>query len=589
MKKFLLTLATVSLSFAASYADVTLSASQAKDVEGTLVPAAGNTAEHFQPVSSLKIGEYSFTFTPGEDIADSQNPAFYPGEKATIRLYKGSQLTISKADENFQKIVFDCKSLKGIDDNITANVGSVSVNKTVITWTRPASEDLISAVTLSLPYNKGKDGNNPNVQISTITLSDNNGGDEPDDPDDPDNPDNPGDAVASSIKEFYSLGAADNSLVIKGDFELTVTYVNGVNCYVTDGETPSMFYGATAYKTGDIVPSGWTGTYSPYNGLPEIKPVQLSDAVKNVNVEYPTFSLAEVNADKINAVIFIKEVTFDEATPSGRENFTGKNDDVLLTFRNNFSLPSVEAGTYKDVLVAVSTYNDNLQVYPISYSSEEKPDDPVKPDDPSDEDSVIYSGILTDSNDDGFTYQNDLMPETGLDYVWSYDTRYGIKASAYVDGVRFETKAWAISPVIDLAGYKDVKVSFEQAANFFNDFSAETSTWIRIENEDWEPLAVENLPSGDSWTFVKTGDIALDEYTGKKIQFGFYYTSTETNSGTWEIRNLKVTGTKDSAVSEISVATSPEFFNLQGVRVNNPSNGIFIRRQGNKVSKVIIK
>lgn len=32
-----------------------------------------------------------------------------------------------------------------------------------------------------------------------------------------------------------------------------------------------------------------------------------------------------------------------------------------------------------------------------------------------------------------------------------------------------------------------------------------------------------------------------------------------------------------------------EFFNLQGVRVANPENGIFIRRQGNNVSKVLVK
>lgn len=31
-----------------------------------------------------------------------------------------------------------------------------------------------------------------------------------------------------------------------------------------------------------------------------------------------------------------------------------------------------------------------------------------------------------------------------------------------------------------------------------------------------------------------------------------------------------------------------EYFNLQGVRVENPANGLFIRRQGNKVTKVIL-
>ena len=32
-----------------------------------------------------------------------------------------------------------------------------------------------------------------------------------------------------------------------------------------------------------------------------------------------------------------------------------------------------------------------------------------------------------------------------------------------------------------------------------------------------------------------------------------------------------------------------EYFNLQGVRVDNPANGIYIRRQGNKIEKVVIR
>ncbi|MDE6468415.1 MAG: hypothetical protein K2L28_05895, partial [Muribaculaceae bacterium] len=40
---------------------------------------------------------------------------------------------------------------------------------------------------------------------------------------------------------------------------------------------------------------------------------------------------------------------------------------------------------------------------------------------------------------------------------------------------------------------------------------------------------------------------------------------------------------------EADANASVEFFNLQGVRVANPENGIFIRRQGNKVTKVAIR
>lgn len=46
-----------------------------------------------------------------------------------------------------------------------------------------------------------------------------------------------------------------------------------------------------------------------------------------------------------------------------------------------------------------------------------------------------------------------------------------------------------------------------------------------------------------------------------------------------------------TGVAEIETAENApvEYFNLQGVRVANPENGLYIRRQGNKVSKVIVK
>jgi hypothetical protein len=46
-----------------------------------------------------------------------------------------------------------------------------------------------------------------------------------------------------------------------------------------------------------------------------------------------------------------------------------------------------------------------------------------------------------------------------------------------------------------------------------------------------------------------------------------------------------------TGVANIAVAgnESVEYFNLQGVRVANPENGVFIRRQGGRASKVVLK
>ena len=45
-----------------------------------------------------------------------------------------------------------------------------------------------------------------------------------------------------------------------------------------------------------------------------------------------------------------------------------------------------------------------------------------------------------------------------------------------------------------------------------------------------------------------------------------------------------------SGVENVAAENAPvEYFNLQGVRVANPENGLFIRRQGNTISKVVIR
>jgi hypothetical protein len=47
-----------------------------------------------------------------------------------------------------------------------------------------------------------------------------------------------------------------------------------------------------------------------------------------------------------------------------------------------------------------------------------------------------------------------------------------------------------------------------------------------------------------------------------------------------------------SAVNSIVVDSENapvEYYNLQGVRVVNPQNGLYIKRQGNKATKVLVK
>ena len=68
--------------------------------------------------------------------------------------------------------------------------------------------------------------------------------------------------------------------------------------------------------------------------------------------------------------------------------------------------------------------------------------------------------------------------------------------------------------------------------------------------------------------------------------------SLENYFGIPGVKNTEyISGLSTSGIADIVADENApvEYFNLQGIRVENPSNGLYIRRQGNKVTKVIVK
>lgn len=226
--------------------------------------------------------------------------------------------------------------------------------------------------------------------------------------------------------------------------------------------------------------------------------------------------------------------------------------------------------------------------------------EPVEPDPVT---PAIYEGLtLPGGNADDWTLEDGTLPEP-LSYVWAWTDNYGLKATSYYDGNRYEVESWAISPVIDLNGYKSCKLELEQAGNYFNGLIAEmTSVNVREEGGEWAAVSLDNVSDGASWNFVK-GSADLN-YEGKKIQVGLKYTATTENAGTWEIKNLKVTGTNDNAVEKVLLGNdfsviggdiiAPEgtrVFNLNGVETGtrNLAAGVYIVVIEGKACKVLVK
>lgn len=104
----------------------------------------------------------------------------------------------------------------------------------------------------------------------------------------------------------------------------------------------------------------------------------------------------------------------------------------------------------------------------------------------------------------------------------------------------------------------------------------------------WKVLGLDSAPVGrDMRVNVEVRDIRPDGYRFEVIPDARSYSSY-----TWPLFNLVPKETGGIEGVEMTPAGSvdmpEEYFNLQGMKVNNPKGGIFVRRKGNVAEKVVI-
>lgn len=261
MKKLLLSaLCLAGVASIASATETTLEVNNATNFQGTLVeerPAGTNSAtdngeaKHYQPVNSLEIDGYSFTFTKG---GASSDPAYYwsmstaSTQQQTIRLYgkagtDGNTITITApAGVTFGSIDFT-GSNGAAGGTVKASVGEAKMTAaSAMTWT---NNEAVSTVTLTFQQN---------FRITKMVVKSETGDVEPIDPVDPVDPTGVtftkantlesgkyifvvDGKIACPIKSTYSYGYMylDVEAVINGDQIVTEEdYAISVN--VADGK-----------------------------------------------------------------------------------------------------------------------------------------------------------------------------------------------------------------------------------------------------------------------------------------------------------------------------------------------------------------
>lgn len=127
---------------------------------------------------------------------------------------------------------------------------------------------------------------------------------------------------------------------------------------------------------------------------------------------------------------------------------------------------------------------------------------------------------------------------------------------------------------------------------FVHDYSGETDNIYFV---DCDPgVSVYELFNGEYYLIPTFGDAYKegDKFYFKYLKCGIEGYSNEFNLTGDQYFVIDLSQT-ESAVSDIAVEDESnmpvEFYDLQGRRVENPASGLYIRRQGSRVSKVLVK
>ena len=177
--------------------------------------------------------------------------------------------------------------------------------------------------------------------------------------------------------------------------------------------------------------------------------------------------------------------------------------------------------------------------------------------------------------------------------AWTSDSKYGAKANA--NSLPGKEADEYLMVDIDLTYSLTATLTFDHATGY-NKTEAVKDTYFQVlvsedydgvpEDATWDKLdaTFPPLPSSSSFTsFVGSGDIILNGYSGKKITLAFRYISNSSACYCWEIKNVKVTaytvldGIKEIKNEELIMKNEGATYDLMGRQVPWNTKGIVIR------------
>lgn len=177
---------------------------------------------------------------------------------------------------------------------------------------------------------------------------------------------------------------------------------------------------------------------------------------------------------------------------------------------------------------------------------------------------------------------------------------------------------WLVSPSFDLKNNQQATLTFDHTANVGTADNKTTMQTLWMSNDyesglpataTWTQVKIPNYPAGTNWTFVNSGEIAVPaEFMTENMHFAFkYVAATAAEGSVWEIKNVALTATCQTAAIDHAAATpATPIFTLDGyicgadnmriytllgldvTRQNGSLKGIYIVKANSNTYKVVV-
>lgn len=153
------------------------------------------------------------------------------------------------------------------------------------------------------------------------------------------------------------------------------------------------------------------------------------------------------------------------------------------------------------------------------------------------------------------------------DQVWDRNNTYGINGTACArmsgySGGPLDNDDWLISPPLNFNDFENEILEFYNAKNYTGpDLECVISTDYDGGDDPyagtWENLTYILCPGSWAWTY--SGAIDISGYSGDAVYIAFHYTCNTTESATWEIDDIVITG-EESTIPDPEPSNYPTDF-----------------------------